>query len=86
MDINQFIIRPIITEKTFWLIEKRNTLVFAVHLKANKKQIKKAVEELFKVKVEKVNTLITPKGYKKAYVKLKPEYSAAEIASRLGIL
>ena len=37
------------------------------------------------VKVEKVNTLITMKGEKKAYVKLKPEYDASEIAARLGL-
>ncbi|MEM4671831.1 MAG: 50S ribosomal protein L23, partial [Desulfurococcaceae archaeon] len=38
------------------------------------------------VKVAEVKTLITPKGEKKAYVKLHPEYKATEVATRLGIM
>ncbi|RLE51058.1 MAG: 50S ribosomal protein L23, partial [Candidatus Methanomethylicota archaeon] len=45
-----------------------------------------AIEKLFDVKVVKVNTLITPKGEKKAYIKLAPEFKASDIATRLGIL
>ena len=78
--------RAVATEKAINYIEKYNTLTFIVDLKATKHDIKKAVEELFGVKVLKVRTLITPKGEKKAYVRLAPEYRASEIASRLGIL
>ena len=77
--------KPLITEKTFDLIEKENKLVFIVNRKANKNQIKRAIERLHNVKVIKVNTLITPKGEKKAFVKLHPEYSAQDIAIDLGI-
>ena len=77
--------RPLITEKTFDLIEKENKLVFIVKRKANKNQIKRAIEKLHNVKVIKVNTIITPKGEKKAFVKLHPEYSAQDIAIDLGI-
>ncbi|MFX1377774.1 MAG: 50S ribosomal protein L23 [Promethearchaeota archaeon] len=77
--------KPLITEKTFDLIEKENKLVFIVKRKANKNQIKKAIEKLHNVKVIKVNTMITPKGEKKAFVKLHPEYSAQDIAIDLGI-
>ena len=77
--------KPLITEKTFDLIEKENKLVFIVNRKANKNQIKKAIERLHNVKVMKVNTMITPKGEKKAFVKLHPEYSAQDIAIDLGI-
>ena len=77
--------KPLITEKTFDLIEKENKLVFIVNRKANKNQIKKAIEKLHNVKVIKVNTMITPKGEKKAFVKLHPEYSAQDIAIDLGI-
>lgn len=77
--------KPLITEKTFDLIEKENKLVFIVNRKANKNQIKKAIERLHNVKVIKVNTMITPKGEKKAFVKLHPEYSAQDIAIDLGI-
>ncbi|MHA1627280.1 MAG: 50S ribosomal protein L23, partial [Candidatus Asgardarchaeia archaeon] len=47
--------------------------------------IKWAVEKLYNVKVEKVNTLITPDGRKKAYVKLSKEYSAIDLGTRLGL-
>ncbi|RLE79452.1 MAG: 50S ribosomal protein L23 [Thermoprotei archaeon] len=86
MDPFKVIIRPVVTEKAIAKIEKDNTLTLIVDRKATKHQIKRAVEEIFGVKVEKINTLISPKGYKKAYVKLKPEYKASDIASRLGIL
>jgi len=77
--------KPLITEKTFDLIEKENKLVFIVNKRANKNQIKRAIEKLHNVKVIKVNTLITTKGEKKAFVKLHPEYSAQDIAIDLGI-
>jgi len=77
--------KPLITEKTFDLIEKENKLVFIVNRRANKNQIRKAIEKLHNVKVIKVNTMISPKGEKKAFVKLHPEYSAQDIAIDLGI-
>ena len=77
--------KPLITEKTFDLIEKENKLVFIVDRKANKNQIKKAIEKLHNVKVKKVNTMITSLGEKKAFVKLHPEHSAQDIAIDLGI-
>jgi len=77
--------RPSITEKTFDLIEKENKLVFIVNRTANKNQIRKAVEKIHNVKVIKVNTLISSKGEKKAFVKLHPDYSAQDIAIDLGI-
>ncbi|MGC9122095.1 MAG: 50S ribosomal protein L23, partial [Thermogladius sp.] len=48
--------------------------------------IKEAVERLFNVKVVKVNTVITPRGEKKAYVKLASEYKASDVATQLGLL
>jgi large subunit ribosomal protein L23 len=85
MDPYKVIIRPLVTEKAVSLIERENKLTFIVDRRATKADIKRAVEELFNVKVEKVNTLITMRGEKKAYVKLKPEYDASEIAARLGL-
>ncbi len=78
--------RIVATEKALSYIETTNTLTFIVDLKATKHEVKRAVEELFDVKVEKVRTLITPKGEKKAYVRLAPEYKASEVATRLGII
>jgi len=77
--------KPLITEKTFDLIERENKLVFLVDRKANKSQIKRAIEKIHNVKIIKVNTLITPLGNKKAFIKLHPDYSAQDIAIDLGI-
>jgi len=80
------ILRPVQSEKALRLIEEANTLTFIVERTATKHDIKRAIEKAFEVKVEKVNTLITPRGEKKAYVRLSKEYSAADIAARLGML
>ncbi|RLF05696.1 MAG: 50S ribosomal protein L23 [Thermoprotei archaeon] len=86
MEPARIIIRPHVTEKTLMLAEKNNVLTLIVDLKANKPQIKEAVEKMFGVKVVKVNTLITPRGEKKAYVKLAPEYNALDVLSRMGVI
>ena len=86
MDPYKILIRPLHTEKAIMKIERENTLVFIVDRKAARHQIKEAIEKLFNVKVLKVNTLITSRGEKKAYIKLAPEYKADEIATRLGLL
>jgi len=83
-DSYQIILRPIITEKSTRLKEKNREVCFEVARKANKTEIKKAVEQLFKVKVDRVRTQsITGKwrrlgrnqgktgDWKKAYVKLR---------------
>ena len=77
--------KPLVTENTFDLIEDQNKLVFMVDRRANKYKIRKAIENLYSVKVVKVNTLITPKGEKKAFIKLHPNFSAADLAIDLGI-
>jgi large subunit ribosomal protein L23 len=74
----------LVTEKSVAELEK-NILTAIVDIRANKKQIKREVERIFEVEVEKVNTLITPKGEKKAYIKMKPEYSAEDVLSKLGV-
>jgi large subunit ribosomal protein L23 len=74
------------SEDAITLIETENKITFIVNRKANKKEIKQAIEGLYGVKVEKVNTLIGMNGNKKAYVKLKPEFKASDLAVKLGIL
>lgn len=68
------------------MVEKENKLVFMVSLKAAKSDVRKAVEELYEVKVEKVNLLVTPQGEKKAFVTLHPDFKAADVAIKLGML
>ncbi len=77
---------PLMTESASIMVEKENKLVFIVSLKASKTDVKKAVEELYEVKVKTVNTQITPQGEKKAFVMLQPEFKAADVAIKLGIL
>ena len=75
---------PIITEKSASLAQDKNTITFSVSTKANKTEIKEAIEKIFDVKVESVNTInVKPKKkrvgkytgktkkVKKAIVKLK---------------
>jgi len=84
MNANQIIRRPLVTEKSTILREEGNVIAFEVDPKANKIQVKSAVEELFKVKVEEVR-LFNVRGkmkrmgrwvgkrrdWRKAYVRLK---------------
>lgn len=83
-DSYQIVLRPIITEKSTHLKEQNREVCFEVAKKATKTEIKKAVEHLFKVKVESVRTQHKTgkwrkvgrnqgktKDWKKAYVKLK---------------
>ncbi|HVP26625.1 MAG TPA: 50S ribosomal protein L23 [Candidatus Bathyarchaeia archaeon] len=86
MDPYEVIIYPLMTESASLMVEKENKLVFIVGLKANKGDVKKAVEELYEVKVKKVNLLITSQGEKKAFVQLHPDYKAADVAIKLGVL
>jgi large subunit ribosomal protein L23 len=86
MDNHEVISYPLMTESASIMVEKDNKLIFIVNLKAGKADIKKAVEELYEVKVAKVNLQITNQGVKKAYVKLTPEFKASDVAIKLGIL
>ena len=56
----RILIKPIITEKTNRLQEKRNQYAFVVNRDANKLEIRKAVEEYYSVTVSKVNTCVMP--------------------------
>jgi len=53
---------------------------------ADKKNVKEAIEKMFKAKVDKVTTLIGPDGKKRAYVKFSPETPAIDIATKLGLM
>ncbi len=73
------------TEKIVRQIEIENVLVFVVDRAINKKEVKDEVESLFNVKVAKVRTH-TMKNKKLAYVKLKSDYPAVDIATKLGMM
>ena len=67
-------------------MEAENKLIFIVEKKATKPQIKEAIEEMFKAKVVNVNTLITPQGTKKAYVRFSMDTPAIDIATQMGLM
>jgi len=77
---------PLSTEKAIRLMESENKLVFVVDRRADKKEVKKAIETLFKTKVTKVNMFVSPKGVKKAYIKFSSETPAIDIATQLGMI
>lgn len=85
MDSYSIIIQPHLTEKSMNAIDQNNELTFKVLRTSSKSQIKTAFEDLFAVKVERVNTQITSKGEKVAFIKLEAEHSAEDIAVKMGV-
>ena len=85
MDPYKIIKYPLSTEKSIRLMESQNKIVFIADIDANKDAIKKAVEEMFKVKVENVKTYVR-NGEKKAYVKFSKESPAMDIATQMGLM
>lgn len=85
MDPYAIIVKPHVTEKTMNLIDQNNELTFVVLRTCEKSDIKRACEELYDVKVEKVNTHINSKGIKLAYIKLSSEDKAEDIAVKMGV-
>ncbi len=83
--IKQILLYPLKTEKAIKLIETENKIIFAVDRRAKKPEITKAIKETFKVKVEKVRVHIR-KNKKIAFIKLKPETPAIDIATKLGLI
>lgn len=86
MDPIKVIKHPLSTEKSIRLMESENKLVFVVDNRAKKGDVKKAIEDMFKVKVLKVNTFTNSKGQKRAYIKFSPETPAIDIATQLGLM
>ncbi len=91
------LIKPLITEKAETLSEERNQYSFVVDKKANKIEIRKAVEDLYSVTVESVNTLVMPAkqknrstrsgiltGRKSAYKKAVVTLADGEVIDHFG--
>jgi len=77
--------KPLVTEKAIMKIETENTLTFRFETIKTKKDIKKDVEELLNVKVKKIRTFIKD-NRKIAYVQLKKEFVAMDVATKLGLI
>ena len=77
---------PLLSEDAVTLLEAENKITFIVDRRSDKHDVKRAIQELYEVRVAQVRTLITPEGEKKAFVKLTTDFKAADLAVRLGIL
>ena len=77
--------KPIVTEKAVMMIETQNMLTFLTNKEKNKTEAKKEIEELFDVKIEKIRTSVR-NNKKYVYAKLKKEFPAIDVATKLGII
>ena len=92
MKPHEILLHPYVTEKTLNMLQGTaaqnlkdgNRLVFLVRREATRDQVKKSFEDLFQVKVAKVNTFVRKDG-KHAVITLKPEFSAEEIGMHIGV-
>jgi len=77
--------RPIVTEKAVMAIEAQNVLTFLTEKEKTKTELKKEIADLFKVKIDSIKTHI--RGNKKyVHVKLKKEFPAIDVATKLGLI
>jgi len=79
------IVKPMSTEKAVKLMEIDNTLIFEVDRRANKPELRKEFERIFKIKVDSIKTLIRS-NKKIAYVKLNKSNLAVDLATKLGMM
>ncbi len=78
-------LKPLSTEKAVKLMDSENTLLFETDRKSSRDKIKKEIESLFNIKVEKIRTLVK-KNKKIAYVRLSKENVASDVAAKLGMI
>lgn len=79
------ILTPVTTEKAVMKIELENVLTFQVPKQETKDNIKKEIEEVFKVKVEKIRTQVRD-NKKFVYAKLNKKNLAIDVATKLGMM
>ena len=85
-EIDAIIKYPLSTEKSLRMMESENKLIFIVATKSTKQEIKKAIEEMFNVKVDKVTTLTDTKGRKRAYITFNSSTPAIDVATNMGLM
>lgn len=90
MKLIEVLIKPIVTEKSNKLTDARRTYAFRVNRKANKLEIKKAVQDFYGVTVVDVNTIVVPGKAKSRFTKagfisgVKPAYKKAYVTVAEG--
>jgi large subunit ribosomal protein L23 len=81
---HRILLHAYVTEKSMDEMERMNKLEFMVDRRANRAEIRRAVEEIYSCKVAKVNVKIVRNG-KIATIKFAPPYSAEDIGGRAGV-
>jgi large subunit ribosomal protein L23 len=84
VDLPRVLLHAYVTEKAMDEMERQNKLEFVVDRRANREQVKRAVEDLYKAKVAKVNIKIGRAG-KIATVRFTKDFSSEDIGSRAGV-
>ncbi|WEK35396.1 MAG: 50S ribosomal protein L23 [Candidatus Pseudobacter hemicellulosilyticus] len=90
MKLTEVLIKPIVTEKSNKLTDARRTYAFRVNRKANKLEIKKAIQDFYSVTVVDVNTIVVPGKAKSRFTKagfisgVKPAYKKAYVTVAEG--
>jgi len=85
MKLSEVLVKPIVTEKSNKLSDQSRTYTFKVDRRANKLEVKKAIEDFYGVNVVDVNTLVVPAKTKSKFTKAgfisgrKPAYKKAYI-------
>jgi large subunit ribosomal protein L23 len=77
---------PISTEKAIGMIERSNTIIYVVDIRAKKAEIKKEFEKVFNVKVDSIGIIRTIDNKKKAVIKINKEQKASDIALKLKLI
>lgn len=82
----RILLRPLLTEKVTALRETQNTVAFVVAAKANRIQVKRAVEEMLKVKVDRVNLMNVMGKFKRLgrFGGKKPDWKKALVTLKKG--
>ena len=85
-DRYSILIAPCTSERFYKKMENENTIIFYVAQKATKTNIKKAFKDAFGIVPQRVNTMNTVLGRKKAFIKIPKGNEASEIANKIGLI
>lgn len=77
---------PCTSERFYKKMKTENIMIFFVDPQANKTEIKNSFKEAFNIQPERVNTLLTVSGKKKAYIKVPKSHEAYEVANKMGLI
>ena len=80
------LLAPCTSERFYKKMENENTIIFYVAQKATKTNIKKAFKDAFGIVPQRVNTMNTVLGRKKAFIKIPKANEASEIANKIGLI